>query len=60
MMRALDEVHNTVDKLHWPTLLAQAELLYEKDNAPEAAQALQGVLALNPSCAEDCAMLGRM
>lgn len=60
MMSALDEVHNNVDKLHWPTLLAQAELLYEKDNAPEAAQALQSVLALNPSCAEAWAMLGRM
>lgn len=60
LMQTLDRVINEQDRLFWPARLAQAELLYEKDNPGEAGKALQEVLSLNPSCAAAWAMLGQM
>ncbi len=60
MMAMLDSVRDRIDRLYWPSRLAEAELLYEKDNGPEATAALQEVLSLNPSCAQAWAMLGQM
>lgn len=60
LIQLLDKVRNEKDKLYWPARLAQAELLYEKDNSPEAGEALKEVLSLNPSCAQAWAMLGQM
>jgi tetratricopeptide (TPR) repeat protein len=59
LLKRLDDVVNTVDRLSWPTMLAQAELLAEHDNKQEAAQTLQRAIALNPACARAWALLGR-
>jgi tetratricopeptide (TPR) repeat protein len=60
MMAILDRIVNQVDRLYWPARLVQAELLYEKDNSPEAGKALQEVLSLNPACGHAWAMLGQL
>ncbi len=60
IMAALKRAREQVDRLHWPVMLAEAEILYEKDNSAQAQEALQQVLALNPACAEAWALLGRM
>lgn len=48
------------DPLYWPAYLAEARLLIDKDNNPQAAQALFEALTLNPSCGEAWYLLGRM
>jgi tetratricopeptide (TPR) repeat protein len=58
MLDLLGRAHQELDRLHWPARLAEAELLLEKDNAPEAVAALHEVLALNPRCAQAWYMLG--
>ncbi|MGE3107580.1 MAG: hypothetical protein AB7G11_01225 [Phycisphaerales bacterium] len=60
LMQTLDRVINQLNRLYWPARLAQAELLYAKDNPGEAGKALQEVLSLNPSCAAAWALLGQM
>lgn len=60
LMRTLADVRNRLDKLYWPAMLAEAELLYEKDNKPEALAALNKVVALNPTSAAAWTMLGRI
>jgi len=60
LMAALKRAREQLDRLHWPVMLAEAEILYEKDNSAQAQQALEQVLALNPACAEAWALLGRM
>ena len=49
-----------IDPQHWPTLLAEAQLLYEKDNAQQASGVLTQILALNPACADAWAMVGKL
>ncbi|MBL8745628.1 MAG: hypothetical protein JNK58_04635 [Phycisphaerae bacterium] len=51
MMQLLVQAQQSVDRLYWPALLAQAELLYEKDNRKEAHEAAIETLTLNPACA---------
>ncbi len=46
------------DRLYWPAILAEAELLYEKDNREEAAKAVAEVIALNPKSAGAWRLLG--
>ncbi len=60
MVDLLGRAQQALDRLHWPAILAQARLLQEKDNMPEAGKAALEVLTLNPSCAEAWALLGRM
>ncbi|MBY0263658.1 MAG: tetratricopeptide repeat protein, partial [Phycisphaerales bacterium] len=60
LMRTLAEVRTRLDRLYWPAMLAEAELLYEKDNKPEALEAVNKVVALNPTCAAAWALLGRV
>ncbi|MGD9690068.1 MAG: tetratricopeptide repeat protein [Phycisphaerales bacterium] len=60
LMAALKRAREELDRLAWPVHLAEAELLYEKDNSLQSQQALQQVLAMNPRCAEAWALLGRM
>lgn len=60
LLQTLDRVINEHDRLYWPARLAQAELLYQKDNPGEAGKALKEVLSLNPSCAAAWALLGQM
>ncbi len=47
-------------RLYWPSLLAEAELLYARDNSGKAQESLAELLGLNPACAEAWALLGRM
>ncbi len=60
MMDALGQVRTRIDRQFWPAFLAEAELLYAKDNSPQAAQALTECLRLNPSCADAWSLLGQM
>lgn len=60
MMATLGAVTQQIDRHHWPAVLAEAELLYDKDNRPEAAEALQRVLSLNPRSARAWRLLGRL
>lgn len=60
MMQMLGELRAKVDRLYWPAALAEAELLYAKDNRGEAVKAIEQVLELNPTCAEAWALLGRV
>lgn len=47
-------------RLYWPSLLAEAELLYARDNSGKAQEALSDLLSLNPACAQAWSLLGRM
>ncbi|MFM9957513.1 MAG: peptidase MA family metallohydrolase [Phycisphaerales bacterium] len=58
MMELLGHAQQSVDRLHWPAVLAQARLLWEKDNGVEAQKALRQVLSMNPSCAAAWRMMG--
>jgi tetratricopeptide (TPR) repeat protein len=60
MMSLLGRAHQELDRLYWPAKLAEAELLMDKDNQQEAAQALHEVLSLNPRCAQAWYLLGRI
>ena len=60
LMQLLARARDEMDRLYWPALLAEAELLYERDNAKEATQAIVQLLALNGSCADAWALFGRM
>lgn len=51
MLKLLLSAQQDLDRLYWPAVLAQAELLYEKDNSKEANDAAVQVLTLNPACA---------
>lgn len=60
MMQLLSDARTRMDRFAWPVMLAEAELLYEKDNRGQAAEAVEQVLALNPTSAEAWALMGRM
>jgi len=60
MMALLARAHQELDRLYWPARLAEAELLLEKYNEPEAIAALHETLQLNPRCAEAFYHLGRI
>jgi len=56
----LAKARDQLDRLSWNATLAEAQLLYEKDNYREAGQALETTLRLNPSCADAWFLLGRI
>lgn len=60
MIRLTSKAHQELDRLYWPAVLAEAELLYDKSNRAEARQALIQVLRMNPTCARAWALLGRL
>lgn len=60
LMGMLGEVRTKIDRLYWPAALAEAELLYAKDNKPKAHEALLEVLSMNPSCARAWMLVGRL
>src|SRR5690606_30176923 len=60
MMNALGLARDRINRLYWPAYLAEAELLYAKDNPAKAAEALQQTLSLNPQAAAGWALIGRM
>ncbi len=49
-----------VDRLYYPALIAEAELLYDKDNRQQAAEAALRALELNPAAADAWAILGKL
>lgn len=60
IMAILARARDQLDRLYWPASLAEAELLYEKDNRSDAADAATDVLRLNPRSAAAWALLGEM
>src|SRR5690606_37040278 len=60
MMAMLAAVREGADRLYWPAVLMEAELLLDRDNPAEAQAALAQVLSLNPSCARAWYLMGRM
>jgi len=60
MMALLARARDELDRLHWPARLAEARLLYEKDNRKEAVEAIGEVLRLSPACAEAWALRARI
>ncbi len=56
----LRRAQEEVDRLYWPAVFTQAQLLYEKDNRAEAGQALMETLTLNPRCGAAWHMLGML
>jgi cellulose synthase operon protein C len=60
MMGVLARVRTEMDPQSWRASLAEAELLYSKDNMGEAAEAAQSAVQLNPSAAEAWALLGQI
>lgn len=60
MMRVLARVREELDRTSWEATLAEAELLYEKDNMGEANAAVQKTLTLNPSCARAWFIAGQI
>ncbi len=60
LLKRLDDIVNSADRLSWPALLAQADLLAARDNKAEAAAAISRALDLNPSSARAWSMLGRL
>ena len=60
VMSLLGKVHGELDPLYWPAYIAEADLLMDKDNGPEAASALQEALQLNPRCSMAWYLLGQL
>ncbi|MFG0284545.1 MAG: tetratricopeptide repeat protein [Phycisphaerales bacterium JB039] len=60
MLALLTQARERVDRLYWPALIAEAQLLHSRDNTPEASEALEQALALNPKAAEGVALFGQM
>jgi tetratricopeptide (TPR) repeat protein len=59
-LNLLGRVRQELDPAYWPALIAEADLLIEKDNAKEGIEALTAALTLNPVCSEAWARLGRL
>lgn len=60
LMSMLARAREQLDRLSWEASLAEAEILEEKDNSPEAREALQQALELNNAAADAWYLLGRM
>ncbi len=58
MNAVLAHVRDRIDRLYWPTQIAEARLLADKDNLPDADKATRAALALNPRAAEAWALRG--
>lgn len=60
MLDLLVSAQQEMDRFYWPAILAQAELLYEKDNSGEARKAAIEVLLLNSTSARAWALMGQL
>lgn len=60
MMALLAKARDQVDRLYWPAHLAEARLLYDKDNSQQAREAILQTLSMNPRVAEAWLLLGRI
>ncbi len=58
MIGLLSKIHQEIDRLHWPALVLEAELLIEKGSRQDGMQVLEQVLALNPVSAQAWRLLG--
>ncbi len=56
----LSRVHQQLDRLHWPALVAEGDLLAAKHRTMAAVEAYHAALALNPRSAEAWYGLGRL
>lgn len=52
--------HNELDRLYWPSQLAEATLLCDKGSRMQAIEAIMEALSLNPNGSELWLLLGRM
>ena len=59
-MSLLAKARDEFDPLYWPAYLAEARILADKDNLPEAGGALMQALQLNPRCAQAWFLMGRL
>lgn len=60
LMALLTRAKAEIDRLYWPAALAEAELLYDKDERGAANAAIIEVLKLNPRCARAWHLLGML
>lgn len=60
MLQTLNAAQQDIDRLYWPAITTQAQLLAEKDNAGDAAKAAEEALTLNASAADAWALVGRL
>ena len=60
LMALLTRAKGELDRLYWPAALAEAQLLYQKDERARAAEAVQEALTLNPACAQGWRLLGEL
>jgi tetratricopeptide (TPR) repeat protein len=58
MVGVLARVRTELDPQSWAAPLAEAELLYSKDNMAQAVEAIGQAIAMNPSCADAWTLLG--
>ena len=56
----LSRVHQQIDRLHWPALVAEGDLLLEKHRGRAAMDAYHAALSLNPRAAGAWHGLGRL
>ncbi len=59
-LNLLGKVRQDLNPAYWPALIAEADLLIEKDNSREGVDALTAALGLNPNCSEAWDRLGRL
>jgi tetratricopeptide (TPR) repeat protein len=59
-LNLLGRVRQELDPGYWPALIAEADLLIDKDNAKEGVEALTAALELNARCGEAWSRLGRL
>jgi len=60
IMSLLARARDELDRLYWPASLAEAQLLFSKDNRKQALEAIEHTLSLNPRCAGAWALFGRI
>ncbi|MFK7959706.1 MAG: tetratricopeptide repeat protein [Phycisphaerales bacterium] len=60
IVSALSQVHQRYDRLHWPALVSEANVLAEKHRARLAVEAYHQALALNPNASDAWFGLGRV
>jgi cellulose synthase operon protein C len=60
MLDRLIGVQDQLDRLYWPAVAEQAELLYDKNNSSDAAKAALQTLELNPTSAIAWRVLGEI
>jgi tetratricopeptide (TPR) repeat protein len=60
IMQLLGKAHGELDRLYWPAHLAEAALLMDKGNYPQASKAVIAALQLNPRCSEAWYHLGTL